>query len=77
MEITIIKSMFMVINQIIQMCQQQIVVKLGQVDVQIFHYLKQKRKNLGVKQNYGKVKFVPQEKLIGIQYGVQVDHTNT
>ena len=53
------------------MCQQLIVDKPGQVDVQIFHYLKQKLKKWDVKQNYGKGSFVLQEKLMGIQHGVQ------
>lgn len=48
-----------------------IVDKPGLVDVQTFLYQKQKLRNLDVKQNYGKVKFVLQEKLMGIQYGEQ------
>ena len=48
-----------------------IVDKPGLVDVQTFLYQKQKLRNLDEKQNYGKVKFVLQEKLMGIQYGEQ------
>ena len=48
-----------------------IVDKQGQVVVLIFLYQKQKLRNLVEKLLYGKGNFVLQEKLMGIQYGVQ------
>ena len=66
-----IKFMFMDINLRTLMCQQLIVDKPGQVDVQIFHYLKQKLKKWDVKQNYGKGNFVLLVNLTTIMYGVQ------
>ena len=66
-----IKFIFMDINLKTLMYLRLIVDKPGLVDVQTFLYQKQKLRNLDVKQNYGKVKFVLQEKLMGIQYGEQ------
>ena len=66
-----IKFIFMDINLKTLMCLRLIVDKPGLVDVLIFLYQKQKLKNLDVKLLYGKVKFVLQEKLMGIQYGEQ------
>ena len=65
------KFMFMDTNLKTLMSLRLIVDKPGQVDVQIFHYLKQKLKKWDVKQNYGKGNFVLLVNLTTIMYGVQ------